>query len=1057
MSEPSNNLPPPTLEGQSQSEASSPVRSSRLWVYLTIGVKKLLSYLDAPFKFLFGRDIFISYSRADASKYAPKLANDLRAEVTDLSLYLDRWVAPPSGELPRSLRRHLRWSSLLVVVTTENALKSDFVMEEIRRFADMGRQIIPVSVPGEWEKLSRDQALWKKIKGATAEREEKQNILDGTPSAEVIDRIKNSTQFTRQDQRLRSAVRATVLGILLLIAIAIVVSNVIIQGAQAEAADSIRRAQIEAAEKIRNAEVKEKESAARATAADQRAAAAAGRESAANDKAAAAAYKAAAAAEKTAQAERKTREALSLEQQARARTAEQLKRNENLVYASNMTLAQQYHENDRALFGQQFLDSYLPASPRRQDAPERPRQDDLRGFEWRYLWRVYHKYYEPENMDEVIASAAAFSPDGKLLAVVNDGSVTLWDTSVYDLGRAASLKTSDHPKAVAVAFSRDSKWLAVGAEDGTVSLLKVAVSLSEQVEGRTRYKLEFKGGEPEKFKPHNSRVTSLSFSHDGRRLAITSEDAPLVLWDVTAMSLSTPDALNVKATAAAFSPVGGVLAYAHLGRVYLWDADAGGAPVQLEWDGIAVAELSFSPDGRRLAAASLSLSARVWDVGSRAVVKAADPLGGHASITFSPDGRFVATARFKTEYEGEAKLWDAATYKEIETYEIALSATAPSHMLKGRRPLALAFSPDGKTLVVLEDEGSYKLLSTAPQPAVLDTPSEVYRAVYSPDGKVILTANGDGTVHVLDALTRTEKRVLQAIDPNTQGWAGSRKQQPFPPVLALSPDGRTLAASSGDKTFVTLWETDSYTMLATLKAGNFDTESHFDPNDGVSALAFSPDGEQLAVGFYETTKLYDTAKLRGSGAHQPRTTLVPETSTYAVRGIAFLNDKRTLVVMGNRDATLWDLRKGKQSWLDLETGQNDELKGMTLSPDGKKLAVSHPSWVKIFNAEKLQAGSKWFSDGGSAPDHTIKTDGADVIAFSLDGRTLVASDNQGLVKFWSTVSGQELIRLRGHEKAIVALAFSPDGLTLATGGLDKKLKLWFAASDEEVRSQPTSH
>lgn len=1051
MSEPSNDFPPPTLEGQGQPEAGSPGRPSRLWPYLTTGLKKLLYYLDSPFKFLFGRDIFISYSRADARKYAPKLANILRAEVPGLSLYLDRWVAPPSGELPRSLRRHLRWSSLLVVITTENALKSKFVKDEIRRFADTGRQIIPVSVAGEWEKLSREPALWKKIKGAAAESEEKQNILDGTPSAEVIERIKNSTLFTRQDQRLGRAVRGTVLGILLLIAVAFLVSDVIIQRARAEAADSIRRAQTEATERIRNAESKELESAARAIASDQRAAEAAGREGAANDKAADAAVK-------TAEAEGKTRDALSLEQQARARAEEQLKRNANLVYASDMMLAQRHHENDREFFGQQVLDSYLPASPRPQDVPGDARRDHLRGFEWRYLWRVYHKYFEPEDMDDVMASAAAFSPDGKLLAIADDRSVTLWDTSVYKLGRAASLKMSGDSDAVAVAFSRDSERLAVGAEDGTVSLFKVAVSLkSEQVGGRARDGSEFEGGEPEKFKPHDSRVTSLSFSHDGRRLAVTSEDAPLVLWDVTAKSLSTPDVLNVKATAAAFSPVGGALAYAHGGRVYLWDAGAGGAPVPLEWGGAAVAELSFSPDGARLAAAGLGGPARVWDVGSRAVVKAAEPLGGHASsaITFSPDGRFVATARVKGDYEAEAKLWDAATYRELETYEIEASGTGSYHMSKGRRPLALAFSPDGKTLVALEHEGPYTLLSTAPQPAVLDTPSEVFHAVYSPDGKVILTANGDGTVRVLDALTHTEKRVLQAIDPDTQIGAGSGERPAFPPVLALSPDGRTLAASSGDKTSVTIWETDSYTVLATFEAGYFDTESHFDPNDGVSALAFSPDGEQLAVGFYEATKLYDTAELRGPGPHQPRATLVPEISADAVREIAFLKDNRTLVVMGDRDVRLWDLRGGEQSELALETGQNDELSGMTLSPDGKKLAVSHYSWVKIFNAERLQAGGKWFSDGGGDPDHTIKFDGVDAMAFSLDGRTLVASDGRGSVKFWSTVSGQELITLRGHEKAVAALAFSPDGLTLATGGLDKKLKLWFAASDEEVSSQPT--
>ena len=117
-----------------------------------MGVEKLYFYFNAPFKFLFGRDVFISYSHRDAHKYAPKLANILRTQKPSISLYLDRWVAPPSSELPRSLRRHLSWSSLLVVVGTESAVESDFVKEEISRFAKTGRQVIPVSVDGAWER-----------------------------------------------------------------------------------------------------------------------------------------------------------------------------------------------------------------------------------------------------------------------------------------------------------------------------------------------------------------------------------------------------------------------------------------------------------------------------------------------------------------------------------------------------------------------------------------------------------------------------------------------------------------------------------------------------------------------------------------------------------------------------------------------------------------------------------------------------------------------------------------------------------------------------------------
>ena len=230
-------------------------------------IDRIFSVLDAPLSYLFGRDIFISYSRADASKYAPGLANAVREQMPDLSFYLDRWIAPPSGNLPGRLKRQLRWSRLLVLVCTERAIGSAFVKEEIKRFAKTNRQIIPVNVDGIWNKLPWDETPWAEIKGAAPDYENKQNVIDGTPSPEIIERIKQSVTFTRQDRRLRNAVRATVIGIASLVLIAIGLSSVIIQRARAEAAT-----------RIAAAEAKEQEANSKAAAAELR-------ESVANDKA----------------------------------------------------------------------------------------------------------------------------------------------------------------------------------------------------------------------------------------------------------------------------------------------------------------------------------------------------------------------------------------------------------------------------------------------------------------------------------------------------------------------------------------------------------------------------------------------------------------------------------------------------------------------------------------------------------------------------------------------------------------------------------------------------
>jgi WD40 repeat protein len=61
------------------------------------------------------------------------------------------------------------------------------------------------------------------------------------------------------------------------------------------------------------------------------------------------------------------------------------------------------------------------------------KENDLRDYEWYYLWHLYHRNLPTPNDLKYDVVAAAYSPDGKTLAKMGvDGTVELLDASSYE-------------------------------------------------------------------------------------------------------------------------------------------------------------------------------------------------------------------------------------------------------------------------------------------------------------------------------------------------------------------------------------------------------------------------------------------------------------------------------------------------------------------------------------------------------------------------------------------------------------------------------------------------
>src|SRR5262249_1851853 len=98
---------------------------------------------------------------------------------------------------------------------------------------------------------------------------------------------------------------------------------------------------------------------------------------------------------------------------------------------------------------------------------------------------------------------------------------------------------------------------------------------------------------------------------------------------------------------------------------------------------------------------------------------------------------------------------------------------------------------------------------------------------------------------------------------------------------------------------------------------------------------------------------------------------------------------------------------------------NDVVTSVALAPGGRLMASgagsqNHPGEIKLWDLDTL---SEQFTLRGH-------TRAVLALAFSSDGQVLASAGADGLVKLWNPKTGQELATLKGHTGRVFALAFA---------------------------------
>src|SRR5262245_8359433 len=576
------------------------------------------------------------------------------------------------------------------------------------------------------------------------------------------------------------------------------------------------------------------------------------------------------------------------------------------------------------------------------------------------------------------AHGVAFADDSRTLATAGgDNTVRLWELPRPEEGRTLTVSPfatlTGHTNTVnSVAFEPHSRKLASAGADGSVRIWDIP----ERVEGKPRKTPAAAGV----LKDHTGPVWAVAWSAAG--LFSAGSDGRVVFWRVEARGGKPEELFKLKkqAMALAASPDGEMIAAAGdaeqdedepVIQLYrpLTDRKAG---VLRGHTGLAVYDLCFAADGKRLASAGRDGTVRVWDVGAlqeRAVFRpererSPDPaVRAIRGVGFGPDGLSVVSGG----QDGVIRQWSFPGQREEEV-ELAV-----------RAPLAAAVvSADGGTLAVAERSlkqiDVWKLGDKRTElPA---KPMRILRGMEHPPVAVGVSENGS--------------LVAAAAADGVYVWRLNDQADDRPTRLARTP-AVSVAVRGNDVVFTT-----DDGQIHWLDAGTGKPRFRLSPIMARPALvAFSPDGRKLISAGTLALQIWDAT----TGE------LLFETPLAHTRRI-------TAIAARLGDTTdKWDLATADEGGL----VKVWEFQPKPPAADGMR----HPPGQLLSFKER--------------PSPSGLNDSVLTLAFTADGRTLATGGADRVVRLRDPETGQERASLAGHTDVVLLVAFRADQVLLTVG------------------------
>ncbi len=594
-----------------------------------------------------------------------------------------------------------------------------------------------------------------------------------------------------------------------------------------------------------------------------------------------------------------------------------------------------------------------------------------------------------------VAWRCAFSGDGRFVASCSDdGTARVWDTH----GEIATV-ILPHAKPV-MDIDTDGVHVVTASMDGTVRLWAFD---GAELARAPLPKREGLAGE----------FLRARFSHDAKKVLVTSFDGAAWIWDVEqrtanelvghrgmvwCASFSTDDRLALTAVG-----YGNEIApYADDCTARVWNlADRSSVALQGHTRPLLCAE--FSADGKLALTASHDRTVRLWRTADG---KLLETFEGHPAAvrcaSWLPDGeRFVSA-----DLAGNVRVWrwrdgtvETTFQHEDGVWSLELSHDGTEILTGSLDKTARVHDLHGRLLRTLRGHGN-----------------KVMHATFSPDGERIATASYDQTV-----------RLWRARDPEFPIFVGHDEGVR---AISVRPDG-VFVTGSKDGT-VRRWSGAEATVLPAPQAGA-----------RVNQVAFSPDGRSIAC-----VRDDQSGTVWSDGVESVHEFVGGRTNWFGIAAwrnasIAFLDNERFLV--GSQDGNVWTFDASGERLPVPDAGLpavpgSGELFDLAVHPDRGYFAAGH--WHGQVLVRALDGAI--VAHGQPQHSHWVTA-----VEFSRDGRWLVSASADRTAALWRWRDGQlERHATMVHEAALSWAGFSPDGQRILTTAIDGTAHLWNLDGDE---------